>query len=268
MTENKLTLAQRLLAVQSDSAAADWSYDGYMEIQKNPIRYNTLGQMKTTLGPIFAKHGVVFLPSMARPEPLGSNLAPTGWLVKLNILLMNADDSEDTMSLEYYGVGSGDKAITIAFAYASKNFLSAFGFVSGGGDDPDAYTYKEEKKAMTFIPQTPVEKAKAVNKIKENAIKATPKAAAKATPAPAPAPAPAATPAPAAETAPKETAEAEDIPETTLKSLDATMKTLGERLEAGELPEEIYQEAVKGREAITNKLTAYQFIVKYRKYTR
>lgn len=264
MTENKQTLAQRLLAIQADSAVADWSYDGYMEIKSNPIRYNTLGQMKATLGPIFSKHGVVFLPSMARPEPLGSAVAPSGWLVKLNILLMNADDSEDTMSLEYYGQGSGEKAITVAFAYASKNFLSAFGFVAGGGDDPDAYTYKEEKKP-TFIPQTPVEKAKAVNKIKENAAKAAP-AKPVAPKEEAPVPAPAAEP--AAEPAKKEVNLPAEIPETSVQTIITMLETLEQRANTEEIPAEIYQEALEAKDAITNKLSASAFIMKYRKYTR
>lgn len=265
---------ERYAAAVAKATTLNWAPTGLMSIGNRGIEYITLTQMKANLAPIFPEFGLIFKASQY-PEILGSSTAPSGYRVKLDITIEDVY-SDDTMDFQFYGIGTGDKALIVATSYALKAFLGTVFLIADGVEPPEGDDI--QNVPSVFVPKTPSETQDAVSKIKAAAKAETQKANPVPKPAPAPkaepAPAPKAEPVPApkAEPTPAPAAGAEapqlDISEPRREAFVNILNKLKDKLDAGEITPAQWSEIEADASTVKDNQAVNRFIIKYRKQVR
>lgn len=258
----ELSFKEKLNNLRDDAVRADWTRQGVVDLGRGTYLYITLDQMKSVFNPLFAKHRLLFNPTMLPPTPMGSASAPSAWMVHLQVTIEDVD-SDESVTYDYYGHNA---KLNFAISFAEKSFFSTV-FLNADGTNPE----ESDNDGATYVPlkNTPSEKLASVAKIKEAAAKPKPAPAPSVKPEPEPvaAPAPEVPAEPAEQPAPVAVTNA-DIPDTTARAISNIVEKVEEKFKKGELAQADYDMVKEAAGSIKDKQSANMFVIKFRKIVR
>lgn len=137
--DNKLTLAQRLLAVMHE-------VDYVQKEKKAGMQYTIVSHDAVTakVRPALVKHGVIYYPVRVQRSQDGNRTE-----MDVTVRFVNVDKTEDYIEVQTcgYGIDSQDKGPGKAMSYAVKYaLLKALGLETG--DDPDTESVDHQPRSM------------------------------------------------------------------------------------------------------------------------
>jgi hypothetical protein len=130
-------LLQRLIAVKK-ALGGTIEKGGRAPKEMGGFAFVEWDDVAEKIGTLFAEHGIVPLPSMVECALDSAGTTEKGKdihraLVKMETVLVNADDPTDTLTLSWYGEGddTGDKSVQKAGTSASKYFWTKLFMLAG-----------------------------------------------------------------------------------------------------------------------------------------
>lgn len=167
-SSDKISFYKKLNKMRDECNGLDWTTDKHVGIGMKGYDYISIYKMKRNLAPLFAKHGIEFIPKYHDIETKQAGAAYQ-WVVHLDATMIDIDTGYEVAAQTIGCSPTTDKGPTVAMAYALKQWLSDQFFLIDGMIDPDAG--EEDNTGKSFVAKTPKEDNEARSQILAKSIR-------------------------------------------------------------------------------------------------